>query len=86
MPDAPLAPPDLRAAATAPMPHTDPALLDAAAVAALLGCSTRHVWRMHDARLMPPACRLGRLVRWSRAAIVAWIEAGCPATKRAGRK
>ena len=71
-----------------PAPHVDfPAaqLVDVRAVAKLLGCSTRHVYRLTDAGLMPPSIRLGTLVRWSRTAIDEWIGQGCPSCRRAGR-
>jgi excisionase family DNA binding protein len=58
-------------------PSPDPATYDAADVGRLLACSVRHVRRLHDARLMPPAVRLGRLVRWRRADIDAWLTGGC---------
>lgn len=59
-------------------PATEPALLDTPAVATLLGCSPRHVTRLRDAGLMPPSVKLGRLCRWPRATIDAWIANGCP--------
>ena len=55
-----------------------PDLLDVHAVAARLGCSTRHVCRLREAGRMPQSVKLGALVRWSRAAIDAWIFEGCP--------
>jgi excisionase family DNA binding protein len=60
-------------------------LLDVQAVAELLGCSTRHVYRLSDAGKMPAPVRLGCLVRWSAAAIQQWIDEGCPSVRRAGR-
>lgn len=68
-------------AATVP-PPVEAALLDVKAVAALLGCSARHVYRLTDARRMPAPVRLGALIRWRRAEIESWIAAGCPATRR----
>jgi predicted DNA-binding transcriptional regulator AlpA len=59
-------------------PTNEPALIDVKAVAALLGCSTRHVTRLEDAQQIPPAIKLGRLSRWQREVILAWIAAGCP--------
>jgi excisionase family DNA binding protein len=53
-------------------------LIDVKAVADLLDCSERHVWRLADRGAMPAAVRLGALVRWDRSAILAWITAGCP--------
>lgn len=57
-------------------------LLDVQAVAELLGCSQRHVYRLSDAGNMPAPVRLGSLVRWSASAIRQWIDAGCPARSR----
>jgi excisionase family DNA binding protein len=62
-----------------------PALLDVRAVAALLGCSARHVYRLADAGRMPPPVRLGALVRWRRADLNAWLEAGCRPVRSASR-
>ena len=65
---------------TAPSTVADPpALLDVQAVARLLDCSARHVYRLADAGRMPRPVRIGTLVRWSRQAIESWIAAGCPA-------
>ena len=55
-----------------------PALLTVRQVAAMLGCSPRHVYRLADAGKMPGPVRLGVLVRWDRAAIESWLAAGCP--------
>jgi len=52
-------------------------LLDVQAVAEMLGCSQRHVYRLSDAGRMPAPVRLGSLVRWSATAIREWIEGGC---------
>jgi len=57
-------------------------LLDVRAVAEMLGCSTRHVYRLADGGRMPAPVRLGTLVRWSRASIEGWVEAGCPSCRR----
>jgi excisionase family DNA binding protein len=61
------------------------ALLDVRAVAQLLDCSPRHVYRLADAGRMPPPVRLGALVRWRRQELLDWLAAGCPAVRRAGR-
>jgi excisionase family DNA binding protein len=66
-----------------PDPTTAPALLDVRAVAALLDCSPRHVYRLADAGQMPPPVRLGSLVRWRVADLDRWLAAGCPSTRRA---
>jgi excisionase family DNA binding protein len=55
-----------------------PTLLDVRQVAAVLGCSPRHVYRLADAGKMPKPVRLGALVRWSKATIEKWIADGCP--------
>ena len=52
-------------------------LLDVQAVAEMLDCSTRHIYRLSDAGCMPAPVRLGSLVRWSAVAIREWIEGGC---------
>jgi len=54
------------------------ALLNVRAVAEMLGCSSRHVYRLADGGRMPAPLRLGGLVRWNRAAIETWIDDGCP--------
>jgi excisionase family DNA binding protein len=57
---------------------------DARDVATLLACSVRHVHRLHDAGDMPRATRLGRLLRWRRAELLAWIRASCPSPRTTG--
>ena len=52
-------------------------LFDVQAVATMLGCSTRHVYRLSDAGRMPAPVKLGALVRWKAAAIQEWIDGGC---------
>jgi excisionase family DNA binding protein len=71
---------------TAPGPEPAAAqLLDVRAVAALLDCSTRHVYRLADAGRMPAPVRLGALVRWRRQDLDAWLAAGCRPCRPAGR-
>ncbi len=53
-------------------------LLDVRAVAAMLQCSPRHVYRLSDAGKMPPPVRLGGIVRWSRQRLEEWLRQGCP--------
>lgn len=53
------------------------ALLDVQQVAALLRCSTRHVYRLADAGRMPRPLKLGALVRWNLATVLDWISGGC---------
>jgi len=59
-----------------------PALLDVRAVATRLGCCTRHVWRLRDKGVLPPAVELGALVRWNSETIDDWIRRGCPPHRR----
>ncbi|GIW97055.1 MAG: hypothetical protein KatS3mg111_0388 [Pirellulaceae bacterium] len=67
-------------ATTTDRPRQDAAkLLDVHDVAAMLGCSARHVYRLSDAGHMPRPLKLGALTRWRRDAIERWIDAGCPA-------
>lgn len=58
-------------------------LLDVGAVAGLLDCSVRHVYRLSDAGKMPPPLKLGALVRWRRAALKEWLDQGCPPIRTA---
>jgi excisionase family DNA binding protein len=60
----------------APEPSAAP-LLDVRQVAALLNCSTRHVYRLSDAGHMPAPVKLGALIRWRRADLDAWLTGGC---------
>jgi len=55
-------------------------LLDVRAVAQMIGCGTRTVWRLADRGGMPMPIRPGgtRAVRWRRAELEAWIEQGAP--------
>jgi excisionase family DNA binding protein len=57
-------------------------LLDVQAVAEMLGCSQRHVYRLSDAGRMPSPVRLGSLVRWSASSIREWINQGCPTVRQ----
>jgi excisionase family DNA binding protein len=51
-------------------------LMDVTTIAALLGCSPRHVYRLSETGLMPRPVRLGDLVRWRRVKIEEWIDGG----------
>lgn len=60
-------------------------MLDVRAVASLLACSTRHIYRMADAGRMPPPIRFGTLVRWrleGPGGIREWIDSGCKPIRR----
>jgi excisionase family DNA binding protein len=73
--------------AAGPRPGVSTELLDVKAVALLLGgCSVRHVYRLADAGRMPRPVKLGTLVRWRRAELEAWIDAGCPSQQPGGRR
>lgn len=61
-------------------------LLDVRAVAEMLDCSARHVYRLADAGRLPRPIKLGALVRWRRAELEAWIDAGCPSQQPGGRR
>ena len=54
------------------------ALLDVQAVAALLRCSPRTVYRLADSGKLPRPLKLGALVRWRRDEVLQWIADGCP--------
>jgi excisionase family DNA binding protein len=68
-------PPDLAALAA----------LDVRALAALLNCSQRHVYRMADRGAMPQPVRIGALVRWPRQVIMDWIAGGCQPVGASGK-
>lgn len=59
----------------------DAALLAVTEVAATLGCSQRHVYRLADAGKMPRPVKPGQLVRWRRSELDCWISDGCPAVR-----
>lgn len=63
-------------------PPVESAMLDMEQVAALLCCSTRHIYRLSDAGKMPRPLKLGALVRWRRAEIEAWIADRCPPVRK----
>lgn len=60
-----------------PAADSPAALLDVRAVSKLLGCSSRHVYRLSDGGRMPRPVKLGSLVRWPREAVEQWIADGC---------
>lgn len=71
--------------ATPPRPEHLASMLEVRSVAAMLRCSTRHVYRLADAGLMPPPVKLGALTRWSKPVIDAWIAGGCAAPDQGPR-
>lgn len=68
------------------VPLPSAALLDVRGVALLLGCSSRHVYRLSDGGKMPSPLRIGALVRWNRAAVEDWISRGCPSVRSISSK
>ena len=61
-------------------------LADARQVAAMLGISARHVYRLTDAGLMPRPLKLGNCVRWDLDVIGEWINSGCPSCRKGDRR
>ena len=61
-------------------------MVSVAEVAEMLGCSKRHVQRLADSGRMPHPVKVGRLTRWKRDSVVAWIDQGCPASVRRGAR
>jgi excisionase family DNA binding protein len=61
--------------------ETNSRLLTVQAVAEMLDCSTRHVYRLSDAGKMPAPLKLGALVRWPQATIEQWIANGCKSVR-----
>ena len=59
-------------------PEDETLLLDTRALSRLLKVSSRTIFSMYTGGEMPKPVRIGRAVRWGRAEIEAWIEAGCP--------
>lgn len=59
-------------------PAEEVRLLDVNAVAQLLSCSARHVYRLADSGQMPRPRKLGALVRWDREELEKWLSDGCP--------
>ena len=58
-----------------------PGMLTVRGVARLLCCSPRTVYRLTDSGRMPRPVKLGALVRWPKATVERWIDAGCPSTE-----
>lgn len=60
------------------MESLTPELLTTSEVAKLVNAGHRSVWRWSRNGAMPSPVRMGSAVRFRRAEIMAWIEAGCP--------
>lgn len=58
--------------------NAEPLLVSDCEAAALAGVSRATWHRLRAAGKIPPAVRLGRSVRWSRAELVGWVAGGCP--------
>jgi predicted DNA-binding transcriptional regulator AlpA len=58
-----------------------PALYTVDDIAQLTQMSTRNVWKLSDAGMLPGMTRIGRLVRWRAKDIDGWISSGCPRPK-----
>jgi predicted DNA-binding transcriptional regulator AlpA len=56
----------------------EPMLITADEFAGLMQISTRTLWRLRSAGLVPDPVRVGGAVRWSRERVTEWIAAGCP--------
>ena len=76
-----IVPKDLAALTNLP----DDALINVHQAAAIYACSPRHFWRAADAGLVPPPCRVGRLVRWRLGALREHIRTGCKPCRQGGR-
>lgn len=71
--------------ATSTVPPDAPArMLDVGGVAAMLGVSERHVYRLADSGKMPRPIKLGGANRWDRLTLAQWIDDGCPSVRTQG--
>jgi excisionase family DNA binding protein len=61
-------------------------LLAADQVAELLGLSVRSIKRLSSEGTLPGVVRIGRSVRFSRAALEEWVGRGCPPAKGPRRR
>ncbi len=61
-------------------------LEDVRAVAARLGISVRHVYRMADEGRMPPPVKLGGCVRWRVQDVDDWVATGCKPIRTAAKR
>lgn len=71
---------------TSEQPVSSPALLTVQDIAAMLNCSTRHIYRLVDSRRIPQPVKLGALLRWVKADIDGWIANGCPNCRKGNRR
>lgn len=61
-------------------------MLNVDAVAQILDCSSRHVYRLADMGRIPGPVKLGALTRWRRVAVLSWIDSGCPSCRNGGAR
>ena len=66
----------------------EPELLSERQAAALLGCSSRTLWRWSRSGICPAPVRLGHgpraMVRFRKSDLLDWLENRCPAERRKG--
>ena len=67
-------------------PGVQPVMLTIKGVATTCGVSDRHFRRLVDSGAAPQPVRLGRLLRWPRAQIEAWIANGCQPVRGGGQR
>jgi predicted DNA-binding transcriptional regulator AlpA len=70
------------AAARPPAVEAAPALMDAKRTALFLGMGRSTFYRMDETAQIPRCVYLGKMLRWSRAELEAWIAAGAPSRAR----
>ena len=56
--------------------------LNAKQAAAMLNVSVRQLWRLNSTARVPRPIRLGHCVRWRRAELEAFVQAGCPTREK----
>ena len=56
--------------------------LNAKQAAAMLNVSVRQLWRLNSTGQLPKPIRLGHCVRWRKAELEAFVEAGCPTREK----
>lgn len=65
-----------------PTTPVEPIAFPAADAARFIGVSPSHFYALQKTGRLPLPVRLGRCVRWRRAELSAWMDAGCPALER----
>ena len=68
----------MQAIATTNASEINSIAISAKQLSLLLGVSLRQVWRLNSTAKLPCPVKLGGSVRWNRAEIMRWFEAGCP--------